>query len=318
MGKYKTMFQILKENRAKYLAGIFLLGITNPLSNIVVAYLLLETFDRAVYDASLILPVAVRFLLLTGILALLTPLGEYLVAVAALKTTGRLREAVLTKLIRLDQAELRESHSGDYISRGTNDIQVVESLYKEQLQQVCGILLNGIGCAVAMLLLDWRFSLGLIAYQLLMIFLVSRFAKPLKKVGDALQETLAKVTEKTADIIGGYEVIRLFNLGGSIMEAFREKNDQAREVAEKRVRISALYQGVNSFSWASSFVGFILVGGWFMSQGHVSLGTIIALAQLQNGVSQLFLSLGTYINELQASLAGLDRIQDLLGRKEEP
>jgi len=318
MAKYKNMLHILKENRMMYLAGILVLGITNPLSNIVVAHLLLETFDRAVYDASFILPVALRFLILTGVIALLTPLGEYLVSVAALRTTGRLREAVLTKLIRLDQTELGESHSGDYISRGTNDVQVVESLYKEQLQQVSGILLNGIGCAVGMLLLDWRFSLGLMVYQLVMIFLVSRFAKPLKKVSDSVQATLAKVTEKTSDLIGGYEVIRLFNLGNKMVEDFKRTNDQSREIAQRRVRLNALYQGVNSFSWASSFIGFIVVSGWFMSQGYVTLGTIIALTQLQNGVSQLFLSLGTYFNELQASLAGLDRIWDLLDRKEEP
>ena len=312
------MFRVLKEQRAKYVAGSLLLGITNPLSNIVVAYLFVDVFDGAVYDASLILPVAVKFLLLTGILALLTPLGKYFVDVAALHTTARLREAVLTKLIRLDQTELLQSHTGDYISRGTNDIQVVESLYKEQLQQVGGILLNGIGCAVAMLLLDWRFSLGLIAYQLLMVFLVSRFAKPLKGVSDAVQETLAKVTEKTSDLIGGYQVIRLFGLARYSTEQFKKQNDKSRREAEKRVRISALYQGVNIFSWTSSFVGFIIVSGWFMSQGHVSLGTIIALAQLQNGVSQLFLSLGTYFSELQSSLAGLDRINDLLAKKEEP
>jgi ATP-binding cassette subfamily B protein len=151
-----------------------------------------------------------------------------------------------------------------------------------------------------------------------MVFLVSRFAKPLKGVSDAVQETLAKVTEKTSDLIGGYQVIRLFGLARYSTEQFKKQNDKSRREAEKRVRISALYQGVNIFSWTSSFVGFIIVSGWFMSQGHVSLGTIIALAQLQNGVSQLFLSLGTYFNELQSSLAGLDRINDLLAKKEEP
>ena len=318
MGKYKVMFHLLKEHKLKYLAGIFLLGLTGPLSNIVVASLSMDIFDRAVYDASFIFPTVIKFLLLTAVLAIITPLGKYLVDMAALHTTARLREAVLNKLIKLDQTELLQSHTGDYISRGTNDIQVTESLYKEQLQQVSGILFNGIGCAVAMLLLDWRFSLGLIAYQLLMVFLVSRFAKPLKKASDALQEILAKVTEKTSDIIGGYQVVRLFNSGAYIVERFREYNDKSRLEAERRVRINALYQGVNIFSWSSSFVGFIIVSGWFMSQGHVSLGTILALVQLQNGVSQLFLSLGTYFNQMQSSLAGLDRINDLLAKKEEP
>lgn len=318
MKKYKMMLNLLKEHKVKYLTGTLMLGIVDPLSNIVIANLIMVVFDEVVYNASLVFPVVAKFLLLTAALAIIAPLGRYLIDIAALNTTASLREVVLNKLIKLDQAELTQAHTGDYISRGTNDIQVVEGLYKEQFQHVCSVLLNGIGCAVAMLLLDWRFSLGLIAYQLLMLFLVSRFAKPLKKASDALQETLAKVTEKTVDLLGGYQVIRLFNVGPYVVEQFKKYNDQSRRHAKKRVRINALYQGINSFSWSSSFIGFIVISGWFMSQGHVSLGTILALVQLQNGVSQMFLSLGTYFNQLQSSLAGLDRIDDLLAKKEEP
>src|SRR5690625_2394298 len=199
------MLNLLKEHKVKYLTGTLMLGIVDPLSNIVIANLIMVVFDEAVYNASLVFPVVAKFLLLTAALAIIAPLGRYLIDIAALNTTASLREVVLNKLIKLDQAELTQAHTGDYISRGTNDIQVVEGLYKEQFQHVCSVLLNGIGCAVAMLLLDWRFSLGLIAYQLLMLFLVSRFAKPLKKASDALQETLAKVTEKTVDLLGGYQ-----------------------------------------------------------------------------------------------------------------
>lgn len=288
MDSCKTLFQMLKDQKGKYIAGVLLLGIANPLANIVIASLFVDVFDYAVYDGSLVLGVAVKFMLLTAVLAALTPLGEYLVDVAALGTTARLREAVLNKLIRLDQSALLAAHSGDYLSRGTNDIQFVEALYKEQLQQVAGVLLNGLGCGIAMLLLDWRFSLGLIAYQLLMIFLVSRFAKPLKQAG------------------------------GYLTEQFKSLNDRSLQEAERGVRISAAYQGVNSFAWMSSFVGFIIVSGWFIVQGQISLGTIVALTQLQNGVSQLFLSLAAYYSQLQSSLAGLDRINDLLSKEEEP
>ena len=140
----------------------------------------------------------------------------------------------------------------------------------------------------------------------------------MKQASDALQRTLAAITEKTADIIGGCQVIRLFNLGGYLTEQFKSLNDRSLQEAERGVRISAAYQGVNSFAWMSSFVGFIIVSGWFIVQGQISLGTIVALTQLQNGVSQLFLSLAAYYSQLQSSLAGLDRINDLLSKEEEP
>lgn len=318
MKRYRLLLDLLKNQKAKYLLGILLLGLIDPLNNIVLAGLSVQIFDEAIYDASLVLPVAIKFLLLMGILALLLLFGRYLMDMAALKTTGDLRQAVLSKMLRLDQRELGESHSGDFISRSTNDVQVVERIYRDQLAIVAGILLNGIGCGVAMFILDWRFSLGLIVYQALMLFLVSRFAKPLKKASDALQAALSKVTAKASDIMQGYQVIRLFNAGSYVISQFRQHNEGARQQAQRRVRISALYTGINSFSWTSSFVGFIIVSAFFVQKGYISLGTVIALVQLQNGIGELFLSLGTYYNQLQGSLAGLDRIIELLAKKEEP
>src|SRR5690554_5203084 len=99
MKTYKLMFALLKEHRLRFILGTFLLAITDPLSNIVAAWLFIDIFDGAVYDASLILPTVVKFFMLTGTLALITPLGKYLVEMAALHTTARLRETLLNKLI---------------------------------------------------------------------------------------------------------------------------------------------------------------------------------------------------------------------------
>ena len=77
MDSCKTLFQMLKDQKGKYIAGVLLLGIANPLANIVIASLFVDVFDYAVYDGSLVLGVAVKFMLLTAVLAALTPLGEY-------------------------------------------------------------------------------------------------------------------------------------------------------------------------------------------------------------------------------------------------
>ena len=163
MKKYKVLLDLLREQRGKYLIGILLMGLAYPLSNIAASILFIDVFDKAVYDASLIPAVVLKFSLLILAEASMMPVGSYLVNLSALKTTAKLREQVLKKLIQLDRRALIQSHGGDLISRATNDIQIAETAYKEQVQRLAGVLLNGIGCGVFMLLLDWRFSLALIA-----------------------------------------------------------------------------------------------------------------------------------------------------------
>lgn len=312
------MLKLLKEQKGRYLSGLSLMAIANPMSNIVVAFLFIQIFDKAVYDSSAILPIMGTFLFLAVILAIITPLGMYLVNYASLKTTGSLRERTLNKIIHLDQTTLSESHSGDLISRTTNDIQTAETAYKEQLVKVGEILFNGIGCTIFMIILNWRFTLGLIVYQLLILFLITRFAKHLKKASDEVQSSLGKVTESISDILAGSHVIRMFNIGELMVEKFREQNEITKTKSEKRVRINAGFQGLNTFAYMSSFVGFIVISMWFMTKGYIELGVIIALVQLQNGVSQLFSHLGTFINQLQTSMAGFERINEVLNKKEEP
>lgn len=318
MKKYKVILDLLKEQKGRYFTGLFLIAISNPLTNIFISILFMDVFNKAVYDARLIPAIALKFLGLALVLALIIPFGSYFINYSAIRTTARLREESLKKLIKMDQTSLTESHSGDLISRATNDIQITETAYKEHLQQVTQILFNGIGCTVFMLIINWRFALGLIAYQTILFCVVTRFAKHLKKASDEVQTSLGKVTEKISDILAGSHVIRMFNIGGYMVEKFKEQNDNAKGKAERRVRINAAYQGVNTFAWTSSFIGFIIISSWFMSKGYIELGTIIALSQLQNGVTQLFSSLGSYINQLQTSLAGFDRVVDLLNKQEEP
>ncbi len=318
MQQYKIMLDLLREQRGKYLVGLFLLGIANPLSNIAASILFIDVFDKAVYDASLIPAIIAKFSLLILVEATITPLGGYLVNFSALKTTARLREQVLRKLIRLDQTTLNKSHGGDLISRCTNDIQIAETAYKEQIQQVGQVLLNGVGCSLFMVILNWRFAVALMVYQMVMLLVATRFAKASKQASEEVQSALGKVTEKISDILSGFQVIRLFSIGEYIVDKFKLQNEHARNKSETKVRLNAAYRGVNNFAWSSSFVGFIAISTWFLARGDVSLGTIVALTQAQNGVTQLFTSLGTYIYQLQASMAGFDRIQELMRKKDEP
>ena len=144
MLEYKILLDLLRDQRGKYLLGLLLLGIADPLSNIASSILFIDVFDKAVYDASLIPAIVAKFSLLILVEATITPLGRYLVNFSAIKTTATLREQVLKKLIRLDQTTLTASHGGDLISRCTNDIQRAEAAYKEHIQQVGKVLLNGI------------------------------------------------------------------------------------------------------------------------------------------------------------------------------
>lgn len=175
------ILELLGEQRIKFLSGLLLIAIASPLSNILVSVLFLDIFDAAVYDIKLVLPVIMKFLMLVLFLAVIIPCGKYLTDTVSLRITGDLREKLLRKIIKLDETFMTDTHSGDLISRSSNDILLAEKIYKEQIHQLFEVLLNGIGCALFMLWLDWRFSIMLILYQVTLLLVTTRFANLSKK-----------------------------------------------------------------------------------------------------------------------------------------
>jgi len=61
-----------------------------------------------------------------------------------------------------------------------------------------------------------------------------------------------------------------------------------------------------------SFVGIIAIGGWMAVQGQLSWGALIATIQMASGITWMFFEMGSFVTRLQASLAGADRIFEIL------
>ncbi len=68
-------------------------------------------------------------------------------------------------------------------------------------------------------------------------------------------------------------------------------------------------------------MGFAIItvfGGFLVIEGIITIGVIVAVTQLQNGIQGLVQSLGRFITNLQASLAAGDRVYALFDEAKEP
>lgn len=242
----------------------------------------------------------------------------YLWRATTLRVITNLRQRIFSHLQRLPLGFHERRHSGDLASVLTNDVSAVEQTFQEDLLTLVNASLQGLLAAVFMAVLNWKLALVVVITGLLPIGINALFAGPLRKVGDAVQQHLAETSERLADLLAGFSVVRTYNLGSWILERFQRANRALLDSSLSRVRLNSNLNAANNFSGMLILVLPLGLGAYMVLTGETTFGTLVAMIQL-NGPIQFFVySLGGTISRIQGSLAAADRILDVLESPIEP
>lgn len=302
----------------RYILGLILIGLVSATLNILFGIALMSFVNSAQFGDMDMLYSSIAYMAIgMASLAVLMPLGYWLVDTAVVHSTANLRRRVFGRALRLTASWLEKRHSGDLTSRATNDIQAAEQAYSTNIINVLEVLFGGIGCLTAMLVVDWKLAVALVAIGWIRVGVNALIAKPLGRAADTVQKSLSTVTERVSDAANGGHVIRMFNYQAPIREKFHEQNELVVTQGMARVRYAAISNWFNTLSGWMSFVGLITAGGWLILNGWYDLGTIMLFVQLQNGLNNLFGALGHFITQLQSSLAGGRRVMEIIDQAPE-
>ncbi len=316
---FKRILSSMGSYKKSYFLGLIGLSLLQILFQLTIALLFLELFDSLALGTfdQLLSKITPYILAMLGLI-LIFPLFTYLSRHSVIKTTGKIRKDAFNKLTRLPLTYHKSHHSAETISRLTNDITETERAYAEHVQTFIVSLVSGIGSIIGMLFIDWRIALIPITLGFVTYIINTYYAKKLRKVGSKVQEKLAALNTKLSNLIAGIHVIRIFNIQQHILNKFIKSNEDTYETSLKRIQTLAGISAVNDFIFSMSFAGIGLLGAYLILEGYTTIGVIVAIIQLQNGVSQLVRVLGNFMANLQQSLAAAERVYDLIDEDEEP
>lgn len=319
--KNRGLLRVIKliELRPLYLLSLTVISLVPFAINYLVAAFFADmTAAIGAGDLSVLLSMLVQTAVLLGATALIGSLAYYLFAYVVNRTTASLRTLTFAKIQRLPVSYLEEHHSGDLTSRVTNDLKTLETLYSLNLRSIFRSVLSGTAALAVMLIKSPQLAAFALSWGLLFTLTNSRFAKTVREISDQVQERLGKLTERLADLLAGAHTTRIYGLETKISQDYAEENRRVLAAATRRVRYNAILGSVNFFGGFFSFVGLMIVGGFFVFSGRASFSDIVFMVQMQNDVSFMFRNLGDQIVQIQAGLAGAARVFELLDLPEEP
>lgn len=247
-----------------------------------------------------------------GIMIVIIPCCSFAFESTIKKITGLIRKDLFDHIQRLPLKYIENQHSGDLISRLTNDVQTAENAYGWQLVMILMALISGIGSTIMIFHLSWKLAIIAVLLGGANVLINTLFVKPLQRISDEAQKALSSSTQKLTDMLAGSQVIRIFNLVHKMAEQYRKENIGIRVWSMKRVVLNSYLNSITNFVSFMSFVGMIMIGGIMVANKEITFGVLIAVVQFMNGIVFMFRSVGSFITQLQGSLAGAERIFEIL------
>ena len=320
-GTWKSLSRMLsytKGNRIQFFLGLILNSADFLLFQMVFGYMLVIIFsavethdDTAIGKILLLLSFGSVLFLISSVL------GGWMQRRASTISVARMRREVMDHALSLPAVWFDERHSGDVLSRLTADIQAAEQTLSWQLLFPIKALFAGVGGAVLMFTLDWRMALLAIAMGGVSVWATTRFATPIKNISEKIQAGIGKVSEGASDLLAAAPILRLFNLGDWATGRMNNATQDVYRYAMKRTKIQTAQDIVNTVSGQCLFIGLILIGSIGVIYGLLDFPKLMGLVQFNNGLSFMFNSIGGAFTQLQASLAGANRVFEMLDAEEE-
>jgi ATP-binding cassette subfamily B protein len=132
-----------------------------------------------------------------------------------------IRKELFAHIQKLPMSYFENQHSGDLISRLTNDINGACIIYGDPIHMVVRSIISGIGSGFIIFSLNWKMGVATIAIGILNILVNIFFVKPLKEISKKVQAALSGLNQRFSDTLVGIHIIKIFNLKNVVFEKYR-------------------------------------------------------------------------------------------------
>jgi len=207
---------------------------------------------------------------------------------------------------------LDNQHSGDIISRLTNDVNLVRDFLANSFTRLFTIPLMAFFALAYMLWVSWSLTLLSILLIPVMGLISGRISAAMAKNSSELQQQLGKVNEAARDSLSGILVTKTFNLENRQAASFAAKVKASVASSLELAKGRSILGGLASIFNISPFIICLFYGGILIGRGQISAGQLIAFVNLLNYLANPMQQIPRLLGELQINRAAVRRIGELL------
>ncbi|HSW40387.1 MAG TPA: ABC transporter ATP-binding protein [Acidobacteriota bacterium] len=242
------------------------------------------------------------------------------------KFVYRLREDSFARVQKLSMGSFDKRGIGDFISRMTNDIEMIYNAMNNGFASLVGGFLSMTMVLVAMLILSVPLSFVVIAVVPVMAVLTGIIGKRIRGAFRINQEWVGRLSSSIEESVSGVKVIKTFRREEAEFEKFEKINDAGQRAGVRAELTAYTFMPLMNFMTALTLALIVGVGGYMAlrTAGAAASGDAQALADgVSIGLLTAFILYSQRFFEplrqvtqvysmLQSALAGAERLFELI------
>ena len=257
-------------------------------------------------------------LLASYVLGLLTIAGQFrIMGWVGQQALSTMRRRIFDRVQGLSLRYFAKHEAGDLMSRLVNDVDTINQLLSNGLVQLLGSVLTLIGITIAMFLLNWPLALATFAIVPVMLLTTRYFSRRARVAYRKTRSSIGAVSAALEEDISGVRVAQAFNRGDANRTRFAQLNRANRDANVQAVGLtSAFSPALDVLSTVDTAI-VIGYGGVLVLHGGASVGLIVAFLGYVQQFFRPIQQLSQLYTQMQAALAGGERIFELLDEPQE-
>jgi ATP-binding cassette subfamily B multidrug efflux pump len=252
-------------------------------------------------------------------------LGAWLARVAQGVIMARVSQRVMRSLRRrlfehlqtLSLAFFDRHPHGELMSRLTNDLEAISRVLAQNVTELFTGMLTLVGILVMMFSMNFWLALGSMIVFPIMMGLVGFVGRRTRQGFRQYQKQIGQLNGRLEEMFSGQRVIMAFGREASTLADFDVVNEQVRQIgthAQTYAMLVPPLMGILSNANIAILAG---LGGWMVLQGLATVGTIAAFYNYSRKFAAPLRHIGSLYNQLQAALAGMERVFEILDQQSE-
>jgi ATP-binding cassette subfamily B protein len=201
---------------------------------------------------------------------------------------------------------------GRLMTRITNDIDALTDMVTQGVVAIFGDILVIAVIAIVLLALDLRLALVTFAALPVLIWLTLYFRRIMRDSFRAIRIRLARINAYLNENLSGMAIVQLFTRERASFKQFDDLNTDLLNANRGQIRAMSMFFPAVGFTRAATSAALFVAGAYWILQGQMTIGTLLAFWQLVDRFFQPIGDLAEKYNIMQAAMASSERVFRLL------
>lgn len=326
----KRFFQLIRPERSIFI-GLILCSLIGNALVIAMPFLmgiaiddllnLIKTHGVGQITLPIIQEILLKPVLILIIFSIISSLMSYtqerVMASLSERITLRVREEVTKKFKSLPMSFFDQHQVGDILSRTTTSLNQLSQVFLTGINQFFTSVSTIIFAAIMLFYIDVKLTLIVALLIAGSSFLTGKIATKNKKLAEVSQAELGILNNKTEEFLSGNLVTKIFNQQEHAKDVISKTNQRHyKAFLSAQFMNFAIYPAIRLINQLA-FIVSAIIGAFMVLQGGITIGLLQAYLQYINQISEPISTASYVINSIQAALAAVDRIFEILDAKDD-